>query len=259
MRRWLPLLLASTFLLAGCHLDMWVEPKAKSQELSNFFTDRQNTRKPVAGTVPFLEAHENAAFYTGFENGQLVKEFPVPVTEELIRRGQDRFMAFCSHCHGALGDGKGMIAQRGYNLMRPVADYHTERLRKMPIGHFFDVMTNGYGAMYPIAPRIKPYDRWAIASYIRTLQFSQFANVEDLDSTDRSALGLSGSGTDTGPLFKPEQQTYPGQPAARGTVESPTGPKTLTPTSPQPPAGVDDSPGQIGAEKPQANNAGGGQ
>jgi len=230
MKRWAPLVVASGLLLGGCHIDMWQQPKAKSQELSDFFSDGQNSRKPVAGTVPFQGAKADAAFFTGYENGQLVKEFPVPVTEELIRRGQDRFMAFCSHCHGAIGDGKGMIAQRGYNIARPVATYHTDRLRAMPVGHFFDVMTNGYGTMYPMAARIKPADRWAIASYIRTLQFSQFAKAGDLDDTLKRKLGAENAPSNSGPLFN--VQTYPAQPAATGMVEGQGGNPTALPSSP---------------------------
>ncbi|MBX3111067.1 MAG: cytochrome c [Fimbriimonadaceae bacterium] len=230
MKRWAPLVIASGLLLGGCHIDMWQQPKAKSQSSSDFFADAQSSRKPVDGTVSFDGAKADSAFFTGFENGQLVKEFPVPVTEELIRRGQDRFMAFCSHCHGAIGDGKGMIAQRGYNISRPVANYHTDRLRAMPVGHFFDVMTNGYGAMYPMAARIKPADRWAIVSYIRTLQFSQHAAVGDLDETTKRALGAEGAASNSGPLFR--DQSHQTQPAATGTVEGTGGNASPLPPSP---------------------------
>lgn len=160
---------------AGCHTDMWIQPKVKPQGKSDFFSDKMGSRMPVPGTVPFKSHGTNTAFMTGYENGKLVAEFPIPVTEELIRRGQERFGVFCSHCHGAAGDGQGMIAQRGFTLQRPVGNYHTDRLREMPVGHFFDVITNGYGTMFPFKARIEPQDRWAIASYIRALQLSQHA------------------------------------------------------------------------------------
>ncbi|MBS1708507.1 MAG: cytochrome c [Armatimonadetes bacterium] len=230
MKRTLPLVLLSGLALAGCHIDMWQQPKAKSQERSDFFADGMNTRQPVAATVSFDGARADSAFYTGYTDGKLVKEFPVAVTEDVIRRGQDRFLAFCSHCHGATGDGKGMISQRGYNISRPIATYHTDRLRAMPVGHFFDVMTNGYGAMYPMAARIKTEDRWAIAAYIRALQFSQHAQVGDLDETSLRALGAEGFAKNSGNLF--QVQDYKGQPAATGTVEGAGGTTTTLPSSP---------------------------
>lgn len=183
-------LVASTgFLLAGCHTDMWQQPKVKAQSKNDFFADGLGSRQPVRGTVPFGEVRADKAFYTGYENGKLVETFPVPVTKELILRGKERFEVFCSHCHGAIGDGKGMIAQRGFTLARPVATYHTDRLREMPVGHFFDVMTTGYGAMFPFSARVRPLDRWAIAAYIRTLQYSQNRNVSELTSEEVGKIG----------------------------------------------------------------------
>ena len=177
------------FGISGCHTDMWVQPKVKHQSESDFFSDGMGARPTVRGTVEFGEDRSDSAFYTGFENGKLVEQFPIPLTEELLRRGRERFEIFCLHCHGAAGDGKGMIAQRGFTLARPVADYNTDRLREMPIGHFFDVMTNGYGAMFPFGARIEPEDRWAIAAYIRALQLSQHLPVGELNSEQRSKIG----------------------------------------------------------------------
>ncbi|MCU0316880.1 MAG: cytochrome c [Fimbriimonadaceae bacterium] len=196
------LALAATTILTGCHTDMWVQPKVKSQEKSKFFADGKNTRMPVEGTVPVGGAKLDDAYYTGYVDGKLVKEFPVPVTKELIRRGQERYRIFCTHCHGEIGDGKGMIAQRGFTLAQPVGNYHTDRLREMPIGHFYDVINRGYGTMYPFGARIKPEDRWAIAAYIRVLQFSQHAPLEDLDQPVRQKLGVTtAQATKQGPLF----------------------------------------------------------
>jgi mono/diheme cytochrome c family protein len=101
------------------------------------------------------------------------------VDQAFLKRGQERFNIFCSPCHGRLGDGLGMIANRGLSLRRPVGNYHTDRLRKMPVGHFYDVITNGYGAMYSYASRVEPEDRWAIIAYIRVLQLSQNATPAD--------------------------------------------------------------------------------
>ena len=214
----------ATLALGGCHIDMWVQSKPKAQDLNPFFAatspNPSSTRLEVPGTVKFGQSRKDTAFYTGYENGKLVREFPIPVTKKLIERGKDRFTIFCSHCHGQLGDGKGMIAQRGFNLQRPVATYHTDRLRAMPIGHFFDVMTHGYGAMFPYAARIKPEDRWAIASYVRTLQFSQHASVVDLDDTSRKALSAPAVATNgAGPLFVTPVPALAVPPASVGKVD----------------------------------------
>jgi mono/diheme cytochrome c family protein len=107
------------------------------------------------------------ALYTGRSGGVLVSQFPLTVNDRVLKRGQERFNVFCSPCHSRLGDGKGMIVKRGFT--QP-PDYAIARLRGAPVGHFFDVMTNGYGAMYSYASRVSPEDRWAIAAYIRVLQ-----------------------------------------------------------------------------------------
>ncbi|HWA83002.1 MAG TPA: cytochrome c [Fimbriimonadaceae bacterium] len=174
---------------AGCHTDMWVQPKyqeplsiEKSPNGAHVFPDSSVARPLVPGTVARDHLETDSAFYTGFANGKLVDQFPIPVTKELILRGQDRFSIYCVPCHGQIGNGQGMIAQRGFELRRPVGNYHTDRLRKMPIGHFFDVITNGYGAMFSYASRIEPQDRWAICAYIRVLQLSQHADVKDLNA-----------------------------------------------------------------------------
>lgn len=228
-----------TLVLAGCHNDMWVQPKVKAQQGDVFFASQglspSGSRKPVAGTVAFEKARTDTAYYTGYVDGRLVKEFPIPVTKELIARGRERFEIFCSHCHGQTGDGTGMIAQRGFTLARPVATYHTDRLREMPVGHIFDVITNGYGTMYPFAGRIKPQDRWAIAAYIRALQLSQNATSANLDQATIDALKLGGTAT-TGPLFvspATAPATVP-QPVING---APAQPGQAAPLEAQPVAG----------------------
>ncbi len=187
---------AALLALTGCHIDMWNQPKDKPQSESEFFADGEGSRPLVAHTVDRDHLKIDQAYYTGYTGGQLVNGKLVgaryvdaipqaaykafnsdPVT--MLKRGQDRFNIFCSPCHSKLGDGNGMIAQRGFNLKRPPGNYHTERLRNMPIGHFYDVITNGYGTMTPRAFQVEQADRWAIAAYIRVLQRSQNARPGD--------------------------------------------------------------------------------
>lgn len=189
---------AAALFVAGCHTDMWTQPKALPQQASDVLPNGQVSQQPVAGTVPRGGLRTDAAFYTGFKDGKLVTELPTTLEIEgerlstatdlykILRRGKERFNIFCTHCHGAAGDGKGMIAQRGLELRRPPATYHTDRLRQMPIGHFFDVITHGYGAMYSYAYRVEPNDRWAIAAYIRALQLSQNARGSDLPEENQT-------------------------------------------------------------------------
>lgn len=173
---------------AGCHWDMWTQPKLKAQDKSEFFRDGSASRMPVKGTVPYGAEIGDPALTRGYVDGRLVEQMPVPLTAELLERGQERFSVFCRHCHGATGDGQGMIAQRGFNVERPVASYHTQRLREMPIGHFFDVITNGYGAMFPYSDRIPVEDRWAIAAYIRVLQRAHNAKISDVPAEFRGLM-----------------------------------------------------------------------
>jgi len=198
-----PLGLASLVMLAGCHLDMYIQPKVKSQSENLVYADGKGTRMPVEGTIEFGKPKKDIEFYTGYKaNGRLVTEMPIQISEEVIARGQERFDIFCQHCHGAVGDGKGMIAQRGFELARPVGNYHTKRLREMPVGHFFDVISNGYGTMYGHASRISPYDRWAIVSYVRALQLSQSIVGSDMDAESQAKFGINAA-LNQGPLFVP--------------------------------------------------------
>lgn len=169
---------------AGCHTDMWVQPKQMPLDESSFFADGQSARPLVPGTVARGHLQEDTKFFTGRdEKGQLITELPMKLTQEdlkaLLLRGEERFNIYCSPCHGRAGDGEGMITKRGLALRRPPANYHTDRLRKMPIGHFYDVITNGYGVMFSYASRVEPQDRWAIAAYIRALQLSENASATD--------------------------------------------------------------------------------
>ena len=220
-----PIGFASLFLLAGCHLDMYQQPKIKSQSENLMFADSKGSRLPVSGTIEFGKPRKDTVFFTGYEeNGRLAKEMPIQITEAVMKRGKERFDIFCQHCHGAAGDGKGMIAQRGFELARPVGNYHTDRLREMPAGHFFDVISNGYGTMYGHGSRISPEDRWAIVAYIRALQLSQAAAAGDLDADSKTKLGIASSESNTGPLFvspstAPAQVPNPGQ--VEGAIQPP--------------------------------------
>lgn len=180
--------------LAGCHRDMWNQPRYKPYAESRLFDDTTSARPLVAGTVPYHSAGRTGPLYTGMVNGTWALEFPMPVTEALVRHGQQRFSIYCAPCHGATGEGNGMIIQRGMaqgpglrGIKQPPS-YHIDRLREMPPGYFFDVITNGFGTMYSYAHRITPEDRWAIAAYVRTLQYSQHAALEDVPPDQRAAL-----------------------------------------------------------------------
>lgn len=168
-------------IVAGCHTDMWRQPRQEPLDPSEFFADGSANRPLVPGTVARDHLRLDNTFYTGAKDGKWVDDLPVPLTKELLARGQERFQIYCTPCHGQLGNGDGMIAQRGLQLRRPVGNYHTERLRNMPAGHFYDVITNGYGAMYSYASRIEPQDRWAVVAYVRALQLSQNADAADAD------------------------------------------------------------------------------
>lgn len=179
-------------LLAGCHTDMWIQPRKGPLEDSDFFADGNASRKPVEGTIARGGLQLDEARYRGYANGKLVRDIPATLTlagkeidtrtnlKAVLERGRERYNIFCSHCHGKVGSGDGMITQRGLVLRRKPATYHDDRLRNMPIGHFFDVITNGYGTMFSYASRVEPDDRWAIAAYIRALQLSQNASVSEV-------------------------------------------------------------------------------
>jgi mono/diheme cytochrome c family protein len=174
-------LVAVALAAVGCNTDMWRQPKQEPLDASEFYTDGMANRPLVPGTIARDHLREDDAYYTGVKDKKWVDQLPMPLTKDLLMRGQDRFNIYCTPCHGRLGDGEGMISHRGFRLVRPVGNYHTERLRNMPLGHFYDVITNGYGAMFSYASRVEPQDRWAIAAYIRVLQLSQHARPEDAD------------------------------------------------------------------------------
>ena len=166
------------FLLAGCRNDMHDQPRFKPLAESDFYPDLRSARPPVEGTVARGQLHEDTYFYTGKMGANPGDYMPseVPVNEETLARGRERFNIYCAPCHSRLGDGNGMVAQRGY---RHPPSYHDERLRQAPLGYFFDVMTSGFGAMPEYADQIPVRDRWCIVAYIRALQLSQNAKVTD--------------------------------------------------------------------------------
>jgi len=195
----------------GCRRDMQDQPKVKPLRGATFFSDGLGSRQPIEGTIPRGFLRDDVEFYTGKKAGAKaasattaqqqianpqqpapnanpqtaggapqnsfpddVVDFPIPVTKDVVLRGQQRYNVFCSVCHGMTGNGDGMIVRRGY---RRAASFNDDRLRQAPVGHFFDAMTNGWGAMPSYAPQIPVQDRWAIVAYIRALQASQQNNA----------------------------------------------------------------------------------
>jgi len=169
--------MAAALLLAGCRQDMQDQPKFIPQRGTTFFADGRSARPQVVGTVARDQMHEDEYFYTGMVSGKEGDGFPIALTPEVMQRGQERYNIYCTPCHSRVGNGDGMIVQRGY---RPAGDFHTDRLRNAPLGHFFNVMTNGYGAMPDYKAQLTPEDRWAVVAYIRALQLSQNAKPGDV-------------------------------------------------------------------------------
>lgn len=172
----------------GCRQDMHDQPKYKPFRGSEFFTDGRAMRPFVAGTVARGTLREATPFYTGKSGDEFVTEMPVEITAELLERGQGEYQVFCSPCHGRTGMGDGMISQRGFK--RPIS-YHVDRLRQSPVGYYFDVITNGYGAMSDYASQVPVEDRWAIVAYVRALQLSQYAPAAAVPADHHAELEAS--------------------------------------------------------------------
>ena len=170
---------------SGCRQDMADQPKYKPLAPSQFFADGRSERPLVDHTVARGSVADDALIIPKDSNN-----FPLPVTEALLERGRDRYRIFCTPCHGLQGDGNGMIAMRG---MKHPPSYHSDRLREAPVGYFYDVITNGFGAMYSYSAQIPPRDRWAIVAYVRVLQYSRNAKVSDLPADLRQKLMSGGS------------------------------------------------------------------
>jgi mono/diheme cytochrome c family protein len=180
-------LLAGLVLLAaaGCRQDMHNQPKAIPLRESMFFKDTSSARPVVEGTVARGTLQDDAAFFTGKAGAVAVDALPFALTADVLDRGEQRFNIYCTPCHGLSGNGDGMIVRRGY---RQPPSYHIDRLRAVPLGHFYDVMTNGFGAMPDYRAQISPRDRWAIAAYVRALQLSQHAAAAELSPEERQKL-----------------------------------------------------------------------
>jgi Cytochrome C oxidase, cbb3-type, subunit III len=171
--------------LSACRQDMRNDSRLKPLEETAFFVDRNSSRPLVKGTIPRGGAHEDEFFWTGESAGHLVKGFPSPPTAQQLNRGRERYNIYCSVCHGVTGGGDGMVVQRGFPSP---PSFHEQRLRDAPEGHFFNVITNGYGAMYSYGSRVNAEDRWAIIAYIRALQISQNSRLEDVPTECRTEL-----------------------------------------------------------------------
>jgi len=185
LTRGLCVMLLVLLLLAGCRQKMADQPRYEPLGRSTFFDDERAARPLVEGTVARDHLRTDEHLYQGKQRGNLVDTFPFPVTLAVLSRGRERYDIFCSPCHDRVGTGQGMIVRRGY---RPPPSMHIERLRQAPAGHFFDVMTSGFGVMPDYRQQIRPEDRWAIAAYIRALQFSQHATVADVPPDQRQQL-----------------------------------------------------------------------
>lgn len=171
--------------LSACRQDMQDQPRFKPLQRSNFFPDGRSARPILPGTIARGHLEIDTAMFRGEVNGQFVTKPPLPVNGALLTRGRDRYNIFCSPCHSRAGDGRGMVALRGF---RYPPSFHSDRLRGVPDGYIFAVITNGYGAMPDYSYQMDAHDRWAVTEYIRVLQFSRNARAEDLDATDRQAL-----------------------------------------------------------------------
>lgn len=149
------------------------QPKFVPQRGTEFFADGRSARPQVDNTVARGQLHEDTYFYTGMQNGQEGNAMPFPVTMDVMARGQERYNIYCTPCHSRVGNGAGMIVERGYSQ---AGNFHTARLQAAPLGHFFNVISNGYGAMPDYAAQLTPEDRWAVVAYIKALQLSQNAD-----------------------------------------------------------------------------------
>jgi mono/diheme cytochrome c family protein len=155
------------------------QPKFVPQRGTDFYADGRSARPQVENTVARTQLHQDAYFYTGMQNGKEGDALPFPATMQVLERGQERYNIYCTPCHSRVGNGAGMIVDRGYHI---AGNFHTTRLIAAPLGHFFNVMTNGYGAMPEYSAQVSVEDRWAIAAYIRALQLSQNAKQADVAS-----------------------------------------------------------------------------
>jgi mono/diheme cytochrome c family protein len=175
-------LAAASLAATGCRQDMHNQPKFVPQRGTDFYADGRSARPQVENTVGRSQLRQDTYFYTGFQNGKEGEGLPFPVTMAVLERGQERYNIYCAPCHSRVGNGAGMIVQRGY---AKAGNFHDARIAAAPLGHYFAVMTNGYGAMPEYAAQLTPEERWAVAAYIRALQLSQNATRADVPAGEQ--------------------------------------------------------------------------
>jgi mono/diheme cytochrome c family protein len=190
------LVLCGLLFVSACRQDMHNQPKYRPLRASAFFDDGSSARPLIEGTIARGTLQEDEAFFTGKVGGTPVTELPMPVDEQLVNRGEERYGIYCSPCHDATGGGRGMVVQRGFPRLPP--SFHDERLRTAPAGYYFDVMTNGFGIMSDYRMQLTPRDRWAVVAYIRALQLSQRTPAADVPGGDPTKLGAQPGGQSTG-------------------------------------------------------------
>ena len=208
----IPTLVLVVVCAAGCRQDMHNAPRYEAFEASTATGDNRASRIPPVGTVPRGWLRDDEALYTGKVAGQLIDQFPFAIAHADLARGQQRFNIYCTPCHGKLGDGNGMVVQRG---LRQAASFHQDRLRQEKLGYFFDVITNGFGAMPDYATQVPVRDRWLIVAYVRALQFSQHASVNELPEDQRAAIAAASAATGQGAAATAGQGRTTAKPAEK--------------------------------------------
>jgi mono/diheme cytochrome c family protein len=227
--------LAALAFVSGCRQDMHNQPKFIPQRGTTFFADGRSARPQVEHTVARNEVNVDDYFHTGLSNGKEQDALPFPATMQVLARGQERYNIYCTPCHSRVGNGEGMIVQRGY---KPAGNFHDAKRLAEPLSHYFYVMTNGYGAMPDYSAQLAPEDRWAIAAYIRALQYSQNATTAAVPSgvkveslTDIAASeGYDASFAGAWPIATGTyvQAIQPGEAPAAGAPAQPTNPAIQT-------------------------------
>jgi cytochrome c553 len=185
LKKLMMLTTVAIFAIAGCRQQMADQPHQRPLESSNFFDDGMASRPAEPGTVARAGRVQNEQRLNSKADGKLIDGFPFEVTMEVLVRGQERYEIFCSPCHDRLGNGQGMIVRRGFT---PARSLHETRLREAPAGHFFEIMTQGFGPMPSYANQLSEHDRWAVIAYIRALQFSRNVRLDQLPPEDRAKM-----------------------------------------------------------------------
>ena len=247
-------MLGAVAMLAGCRQDMQDQPKMIPQRGSVLFADGRSARPQVAETVARGQLREDQYFYTGTVAGangyrEERDQMPFPVTLAVLERGQERYNVYCTPCHSRVGNGAGMIVQRGY---KPAGNFHDQVRKVQPLSHFFFVMTNGYGAMPDYSAQLTPEERWAVAAYIRALQLSQDAKQSDVPS-DAHVESLTDAAKDAGyPESFAQPWEMPGTAVHNNPGKAGTGtPAMAPPGDPEMPKAL----AQPGSTSPAKNSA----